>query len=462
MKKRDAVKAVEQWNSRLDPADRHHKYCLMSKSAFLFYRGTNHLFWRDFAGNKKLARFGNARTRTWLQGDMHTENMGVFENGRGDVVYGVNDFDDAVIADYQFDLCRMATSIGLVARGHELNAIKQDEILSAFGEAYLETMRSYAGNDKATRTYFTKANTCSRLRKFLREVEADETRKTMLKKWTKSSDKDRCFKMTPKYKPPIRITCKLSPISGDECRALFDAMPRYGETLGGNLKYDRRHFRIEDAAHRLLAGTGSIGRPRYYVLIEGDKGKSADDRILDVKLQIKPAAYHFLGEEAQAEFDACFSDQGQRHAAAYRALTTVRKRGGGRIYADDYLGTMPLFDEVFSVRERSPRKETFDTSKLDKASELAEMSRQWAIVLATVHARAHDNFKGEPKLHPLADQIEELTKGKKREFSHLVRDVGRSYADQVESDWKAFTKALGPKDCFDLDDECKCTRKKKK
>lgn len=348
----------------------------------------------------------------------------------------------------------MAISIALVARDNDLNANKQDEVVSAFADAYLETLRSYADNEKATRTYFTKDNTCDRLKKFLKDVEKDNTRNEMLKKWTDSSGKDRFFAMTPAFDPPVRITCKLAPISMEERTALLDVMPKYGKTLDGNLKYDKKHFRIEDAAHRLLAGTGSTGTPRYYVLIEGEKGKAHDDHILDVKLQGKPAAYYFFGKKEQAEFDACFPDPGQRHAAAYRGLTTVRKGKKGHVHADNYLGSMPLFDAVFSVRERSPRKVTLATVDLDKPSKLAEMSSQWAIILATVHARAHDNFKGKPTLHPLADQVDKLTKGKKNEFRHLVRDVALSYADEVKSDWKAFKRALGPKDCPDPKEKC--------
>jgi len=448
MKKRDAVKAIRQWNSALTPADRHHKYCLMSESDFVFYRGTNHLFWEDFANDKRLKRFGDRKTRTWLQGDMHAENMGVFENDRGEVVYGVNDFDDAVIADYQFDLWRMATSIALVARGNKLDESKEQKAVAAFAQTYLETMRGYAGNGKAQRTYFTSKNSCDILKEFLKETQRKETRKKMLQKWTESKGKKRFFQLTPGSEPPFRVTCKLAPISADEAVALENAIPDYGKSLGGNLEYCKDHFKVEDAARRLLAGTGSTGTPRYYVLIEGEKSRAHDDRILDVKLQGKPAAYCAFDKPDQAEFDHCFPDPGERHAAAYRALTTVRKKGGGRIYADSYLGTLPLFDGSFSVRERSPRKETFDTGELKKGADLVQMSRQWAQVLATVHARAHDNFKGKPRLHPLAGRIAKLTKGRKKEFTGLVAEVAKEYADQVESDWKAFKRKLGPGHCL--------------
>ncbi len=108
--------AIKAQNDALPPTDRQAKYAKMAASPFVFFRGTNHVFCADFAGDPRLSQFGGSRMRTWLQGDLHVENFGAFSNDEGDVVYDSNDFDEAVIADYQYDLWRMAVSIVLVAR----------------------------------------------------------------------------------------------------------------------------------------------------------------------------------------------------------------------------------------------------------------------------------------------------------------------------------------------------------
>jgi uncharacterized protein (DUF2252 family) len=444
---RNVERAIEDWNAWLLPGDRHDKYCDMSTSPFIFYRGSNHLFWSDLADDKRLRPFGNKKTRTWLQGDMHAENMGSFNNNKGEIVYGINDFDDAVIADYQYDVWRMAVSLVLVARQNKISASKQGDAVDAFSRAYLHTMISYAGNNKALRTYFTKDNTCKTLSKFLKDVEKEDTRKEMLKKWTVTAKDKRFFSLSTQMKPPVRVTEKLSPISESERTAMYRGMPRYGKTLARGLKYDKSYFKIEDIAHRLLAGTGSTGTPRYYVLIQGNAKKTNDDRILDVKRQSKPTAYSYFDSAHQKEFDVCFPNPGARHAAAYRSLTTVRAKKSGRIYSDDHLGWMNFFDSVNSVRERSPQKETFPTDTLTSISGLKEMAEQYAIVLATAHARAHGNFKRKPTLYPLADQVAGLLKGKHRKFRELVEEVAFGYANQVAKDYRVFKAALGPKDC---------------
>ena len=450
---RDIVTALQDWNGCLLPDDRHDKYCRMSISPFIFYRGSNHLFWADFADDRRLKRFSDEKTRTWLQGDMHAENMGGFSNERDEVVYGLNDFDDSVIADYQYDVWRMAASLVLVARQNEIADDEQGTAVDAFTNAYLQTLLSYEGNDTATKTYFTKDNTCKILSKFLKDVEKEKTRKDMLKKWTEDLKDERVFALSPEMEPPVRVTEKLAPISASERTALLGAMDAYEETRDRVMKWKKDYFKIEDIACRLLAGTGSTGTPRYYILIRGDSKKWSSDRILDVKRQSKPAAYTYFDKAHQQEFDECFPNPGIRQAAAYRSMTTVRGKEDGdeRIYADDHLGWMAFFDAIYSVRERSPYKETFPTDTLTTISDMAEMAGQYGTVLATAHARAHDNFKRAPTLYPLADQVAALAKGKEDDFRQLVSEVAFGYADQVAKDYDAFNAALGPRDCPESD-----------
>ena len=37
----------------------------------------------------------------------HTENLGTLQNAEGEVIYNVNDFDESVESDYQFDIWRL-------------------------------------------------------------------------------------------------------------------------------------------------------------------------------------------------------------------------------------------------------------------------------------------------------------------------------------------------------------------
>ena len=97
-------------DSNLSKDDLHTKYKAQGKDANSFYRATADLFWHDFVnggwGEFDLLRLADplkdgsplqrTSTWTWVTGDQHLSNFGAFHARDGDVVYGMNDFDEAV------------------------------------------------------------------------------------------------------------------------------------------------------------------------------------------------------------------------------------------------------------------------------------------------------------------------------------------------------------------------------
>ncbi len=430
------VNALTAWNEPLSADDLHEKYCKMAVSPFVFYRGTAHLFWADFADDWRQHRFGCRRTRTWLQGDAHAENMGAFNDQKGRLVYGLNDFDESVIGDYQYDLWRFAVSLVLVARRNgDFSGASKARVVNALSESYLDTMASYAGNNKAYSRSFTARNSTGLLQGFLEQTEQKKSRKKLLKKWTVKDNGERRFSME---------LPRLAPASRFEKSDIAAAMPDYGKTLSGSVKYGKRTFAVRDIARRLSAGTGSLGTPRYYVLIQGEGDGSKGNRILDVKRQGKPSAYDYLSKEQQVDYDRTYENDAQRQAVAYEALG---------LQPDAFMGWMKLHNGYYSVRERSPFKETFDTQKkLPTATAFVEMARAWAEVMATYHARAVRDLRVDGKRYSIADEIVERTTGGRNrpDFLALVRDYAFEYANQVEADYGYFMDAIQPDDCGDF------------
>ena len=149
---------ISRWNAQFAPQSRRVKYKKMIASPFAFFRGTNHLFWNDFANDIRLTQFGNAQTRIWIQGDLHAENFGTYDTAQGTIVYDLNDFDEAVIADYQYDLWRMAVSIVLIARQQRIDVSSQKNILDAFAQSYLKALERVIDDNEETHTVLTKKN----------------------------------------------------------------------------------------------------------------------------------------------------------------------------------------------------------------------------------------------------------------------------------------------------------------
>jgi uncharacterized protein (DUF2252 family) len=415
------VTAIETFNAGLSTANRTAKYCKMVEAPFAFYRGTNHLFWSDLTGDPRFLDFGSAQTSIWLQGDLHADNFGSFDDDDGQVVYDLNDFDETVISDYQWDVWRMAASIALIAdQNGGLSVSALDNVLDLFSESYLDTIASYHGNDQELGRQFTGSNTYGLLDDFLAEVEGENSRTAMLDEWTVLSGGVRIFDLAHPELDPASATVRSQIVS---------QMPGYVATTTGNLGTVSGYFKVKDVAIRLDAGLGSLGTPRYYVLIEGTSTSQSNDRILDIKRQGAPAAYPHLSAQQRTLLDRAAVNHAARAVEGYRALVAD---------ADDHLGRMTLSDGVYSVRERSPYKDTLPGEELDTETRLGNLAEQWGAILATSHARADKDYRADLISYSFDAQVDALTDGFHSDFRDLVRDVAHEYAQQVQDDHVTF------------------------
>src|SRR5947208_9573864 len=111
----EATARYEAWLAERIPLikpDLEHKHRAMSAGIFPFLRATFYRWaarWQAIVGDV-------ARAPTVLSvGDLHLENFGTWRDAEGRLVWGVNDFDEAAVIPYAFDLVRLATSARLAA-----------------------------------------------------------------------------------------------------------------------------------------------------------------------------------------------------------------------------------------------------------------------------------------------------------------------------------------------------------
>lgn len=416
------VNEISAFNASLGADIRAEKYAQMKQSAFSFYRGSNHLYWKDFGSSAQVSTYGGtSSTRTWLGGDLHVNNSGAFDDDQGDIVYGLNDFDEAVIGDYQLDVWRMAVSLVLVARENGVfGSADQEVILDAFSEAYLDTMADSAGNSGETTRKFRASNTYGLLDDFLADTAANDSRVKLLDKWTVKVNGVRRFNTSSN--PDLTA---VSPAVDTDIRS---RMSSYRSTLSGGTTWPSSYFTVKSVAQRLHAGIGSLGVTRYYVLIEGATSSQDDDRILDVKAQRAPSAWPYINTSQTSS--VCGNDMAVRTVQAYKAL-------GYRV--DDHLGWMTLADGgAYSVREVSPWKETFDTTRLDTLTRFTNLAEQWGQVLATHHARADKDWDSAVFPYSVDGEIDNRTNGDHAGFRARVRAIATDYATQVQYDYDSF------------------------
>lgn len=218
------------------------KRARMSASAFAFLRGSAPLFYDLVGAEPALA--GDGPTG-WLVGDLHLENFGAFRTGKDDdVVFDVNDFDDAGVGPRRLDLLRLATSVLLAA-----------PLLGRRGPAALELtealVRGYA-TESSPKPPTPVARLLERVRR--------RTRGELLAHRTAFRRGERRFILGARYLPlPERLRARAERAFG-----------AYLEAAGVDPRDEA--FAVRDVAFR-VAGTGSLGALRIAVLTRGKGGR---------------------------------------------------------------------------------------------------------------------------------------------------------------------------------------------
>src|SRR5688500_9523734 len=132
-----------------DPAAFRRKFRKMAGSAFAFYRGSACVFYSAVAHEQ--APFLDERTsRVWIHGDLHAENFGTYMNSEGILVFNVNDFDEAYVGPFSWDLKRFSASVALIGYAKALSDGVISDLVTRFARAYLTELRAIAaGGDDA-------------------------------------------------------------------------------------------------------------------------------------------------------------------------------------------------------------------------------------------------------------------------------------------------------------------------
>ncbi|MBV0933635.1 DUF2252 domain-containing protein [Marinobacterium weihaiense] len=419
------IEALEGFNADLDDSLRQQKYSRMSASAFSFFRGSNHLYWQDLYRDWHFSLFGGVTaTQTWLQGDAHLHNFGAYGSHDDRVRFGLDDFDDGIVGDYQYDLWRLLTSVVLAVR--ESDNLKPEalpEIQTALIEAYLETLQ---GDTDTAADWAAMADTTDgKLQAFLIKLAGKKDRQRMLDKWTCCEDgHERRFQ--PDHP-------KLAALGESEKASLEQALTAYQATLNDEVPgHSRQHFKVKDVARRLSAGTGSLGTDRFYALVEGQGDGDHDDVILDIKAQQPPAAWWVMNTRERSEYARMFAHEGERHARAFQAMAR---------HPDPYVGWLELGDQVFSVRERSPFKADYPTDKLHKPKHWKHIAKAWGRILAASHLRGARALS-EGGAQAFADGVLARALPQQQAFTDLLLNMAQAYADCVRNDYEAFCRYL--------------------
>ncbi|XZF12888.1 DUF2252 domain-containing protein [Chitinophagaceae bacterium MMS25-I14] len=248
------------------------KYDAMSADCFRFFRGSNHLFYEDLHKEPLFRKY----PATWICGDLHLENFGSYKGDNKLVYFDVNDFDEAVLAPFTWDVARMTTSILLACREMKLDAAVSRKMANAFLAAYFNTLKS--GKSRHVEAETSKGL----LKTFLDKVALRKARYLLKERTVKNYTK-------------LKIDgIKQLPVEEPEKQKLITALQKWISKT----KDIRYHYHITDASCR-IAGTGSLGQERYVLLAANEIRKPV---LIDMK-ECMPASAGKWIKEKQPEWD---------------------------------------------------------------------------------------------------------------------------------------------------------------
>ncbi|MEV0200223.1 DUF2252 domain-containing protein [Nonomuraea sp. NPDC050691] len=397
-----------------EPAAFRRKFRKMAASPFAFYRGSASLFYADLTGDfADDAYLDGPTSRVWIHGDLHAENFGTYMNASGVLVFNVNDFDEAYVGPYTWDLKRFAASVALIGYAKALS----DEVITAlvrgFALSYLDELTAIArGGDDAIGS-LTLGTTTGVLHRVLQTARL-RTRVAMLDVETVIDDYDRRF----------AIMEGREPVDPDVRSAVLAAFEDYLATLPAQTT-SVEHV-IKDVALRKGVGIGSAGLPSYNLLLEGRSQALENDVILYMKQAQVPAVARYITDEKVAGY---FLHQGHRTAESQRAL---------QAYADPWLGYTTLGGVGQLVAEVSPYSADLDWDDVNEPAELDSIMRDLGRAVARMHAVADDESSHDLVDFSTEESIVAVVGDDSTGFIGMLVDFAHRYGTQARADHQTF------------------------
>jgi uncharacterized protein (DUF2252 family) len=114
------------------------RYGRMMASPFAFYRGAATIMAYDQAHRQ------DTDIRIVICGDAHLKNFGGFSTPERRLIFDINDFDEASIGPWEWDVQRLATSFHIAAADNGADKAGRDEAAWSAARSYRENMARYA------------------------------------------------------------------------------------------------------------------------------------------------------------------------------------------------------------------------------------------------------------------------------------------------------------------------------
>ncbi len=402
---RDAVAILDTQNATRVPELVPLRHERMTASPFAFYRATAAHMAAD------LAQGAVSGIHVVSCGDAHLSNFGFYASPQRTLVFDLNDFDEAAIAPWEWDVKRLVTSVVIGARdvGHS-----DDETRAAARAAvagYRRGLDDLLRLPALDRYYY--AMDVERIRASL-----DEGGRAVLDRAAKRARRQSSDRVASRFSrddgegrrfvddPPVLVRL------GDLDRAWIETLvAEYRTTTSPDIALLLSQYELTDVARRVV-GVGSVGTRCFILLLTGPRGASL---VLQVK-EALPSVLHQWGgiAAAAAEHD------GERVVRNQRILQAV---------SDPFLGYLRIDDRHFYVRQFRDMKGSIDITGLT-AAEFTTYVAGCGRVLARGHVQS-------PEAPAILGYV-----GRSGRAEEAIVDWAFAYADQSLADYRSVLAAV--------------------
>ncbi len=409
---------------KADPPAFRAKFRTMAGDPHAFYRGTACLFFHDLVGDDADPvddpfATGDA-ARIWVHGDLHVENFGTYLNSDGRLVFDVNDFDEAYLGRFTWDLLRFAASLALMGWQKALPEDDVTRLTEAYLRAYLEQVCLYVESDSDHDFSLHLDNTDGPIREALVTARL-RRRADLLDANTELVDGVRRF----------ADHSSVRRLGVSEQARVVAAFEAYLETIPPRRRADRDLFyELRDVVGKSGFGIGSAGLPAYNLLVEGYSQALDNDVLLSMKQANVPAISRFVDAD---EVDRYFDHEGHRTVVSQRAL---------QVHTDPLLGHTELDGVGYVVSEVSPYEVDLDWSDLTEPDDIAKVVALLGRATAKIHCASDEDSDEDLVDFQVEEAITEAIGGREDELVAWVTEFGASYAARVRADHACFVEAF--------------------
>ncbi len=379
----------------------------MVSSPYAFLRGAAAVHADDFAN---LPSTGITPV---ICGDAHLGNFGFYASPERELVFDLNDFDEAHPGAWEWDLRRLTTSVWVAGRQNGSSEEACGDAVDRCVDEYRRHLRWLADQPLLGRSYerldVDRLRRSATHRSLVKEIERSakrarrRTSDRALPRLTAEHDGGRAIVEEPPliHRPGVV-----------EYEQLAESLDRYLETLPAHWARIVGGYRMVDIVHKVV-GVGSVGLRAWVALCEGS---SADDVLF---LQLKQARRSVVARHVHGDA-AWHAHQGLRVVEYQQALQTV---------SDPLLGWTETGPYQYYVRQFRDMKGAITIEGITSAA-LWDYAGICGYLLAKGHARTSG-----------ASMIAGYL-GKGEVATTSIHRFARAYADQTERDHAAVVDAV--------------------